>query len=186
MRFPTLALGVLLLLPFLTACGPRGDVATQKGKIREMHEVVLKKLYQVNPNTRTEIARAPGMAVFSNAEVNVFFLGGGGGYGLAKDAKGKETFMKMGTVNVGLGLGVNDFRVVFVFHSAQAYRDFIEKGWDFSGKADASAKAGETGGAAGGQASVQDVTIYQLTESGLAIQATLNGTKYWQDTSLNR
>jgi hypothetical protein len=30
-----------------------------------------------------------------------------------------------------------------------------------------------------------NITIYQLTESGLALQATVKGTKYWKDDALN-
>jgi hypothetical protein len=32
---------------------------------------------------------------------------------------------------------------------------------------------------------VDNIIIYQLTETGLALQATIKGTKYWQDGSLN-
>jgi hypothetical protein len=32
---------------------------------------------------------------------------------------------------------------------------------------------------------IGDITIYQMTESGLALQATVNGTKYWKDDELN-
>ena len=46
-------------------------------------------------------------------------------------------------------------------------------------------KAGDKGGAVGAEASVDDVTIYQFTEAGLALQATLKGTKFWLDKDLN-
>ena len=36
-----------------------------------------------------------------------------------------------------------------------------------------------------GEAVIDDVKIYQLTESGLALQATLKGTKFWKDIALN-
>ena len=32
---------------------------------------------------------------------------------------------------------------------------------------------------------MNDVTVYQLTDAGLALQATLQGTKYWKDGKLN-
>lgn len=31
----------------------------------------------------------------------------------------------------------------------------------------------------------ENVTIYQMTKKGLALQITLQGTKYWQDGDLN-
>jgi hypothetical protein len=62
---------------------------------------------------------------------------------------------------------------------------FVEQGWAFGGQADAAAKASDKGAAVGGELTVDNVTIYQLTEAGLALQATLKGTKYWKDDSLN-
>ena len=46
-------------------------------------------------------------------------------------------------------------------------------------------QATDKGGAVGGAVSLDDITIYQLTESGLALQATVKGTKYWKDDALN-
>ena len=98
---------------------------------------------------------------------------------------GKDRYMKMGEVGVGLGAGVKDFRLVLVFHTAEAMQRFIQQGWAFGAQADAAAKAGDKGGAVGAEASVDDVTIYQFTEAGLALQATIKGTKFWLDTELN-
>jgi hypothetical protein len=49
----------------------------------------------------------------------------------------------------------------------------------------AAAKASDKGAAVGGEILVANVTIYQLTESGLALQATVKGSKYWKDDALN-
>ncbi|MEZ4485040.1 MAG: hypothetical protein R2864_10760 [Syntrophotaleaceae bacterium] len=67
-----------------------------------------------------------------------------------------------------LGLGVKDFRAVFVFHDTETMNRFTEKGWAFGGQADAAAKASDKGAAVGGEAVIDNITIYQLTESGLA------------------
>ena len=93
--------------------------------------------------------------------------------------------MKMGEAGVGLGIGAKDFRVIFVFHSRNALNQFVDTGWAFGVNADAAAKASEKGGAVGGEATFDNITVYQLTESGLALQATIKGTKFWQDTELN-
>jgi hypothetical protein len=37
----------------------------------------------------------------------------------------------------------------------------------------------------GGEALFDGITVYQLTKSGLALQATIKGTKYWKDDELN-
>jgi lipid-binding SYLF domain-containing protein len=97
-----------------------------------------------------------------------------------------ETYMKMGSAGLGLGLGVKDFRGVFVFYDKDKLQTFVEKGWDFSAQADAAAKSGEKGGAAAGAGNLAEgVEVFQITKNGLALQATLQGTKYWKDKDLN-
>ena len=151
-----------------------------------MKNEVLTDLYKIRPDVKSQIASAPGYAVFSNANVNLIFASFGGGYGVAKNNKtGKHTYMNMGEVGLGLGLGVKDFRGVFVFHNAEAMNRFVEHGWAFGAQADAAAKAVDKGAAVGGEVTVDNITIYQLTEAGLALQATIKGTKFWKDTSLN-
>ncbi len=178
---------LILLLLFISACATTGKSHVEKRKaILDMKEEVLRDLYKLKPDVKSQIASAPGYAVFSNFNVNVIFASVGGGYGVAKNNKtGKNTFMKMGEVGVGIGLGVKDFRAVFVFHNVATMNFFIKHGWAFGAQTDAAAKASDIGAAVGGEVSVSNITIYQLTESGLALQATIKGTKYWRDDSLN-
>lgn len=165
----------------------QGSSPVQKRQsVQNMREEVLTELFKLKPDTRSQLQNSKGYAVFSNVNVNVIFASFGGGYGVAKNmATGKFTYMKMGEVGLGLGAGVKDFRAVFVFHTNEAYNRFVTKGWSFGGQADAAAKASDKGAAVGGEAIADDVTIYQLTQSGLALQATLKGTKYWKDKELN-
>ena len=94
--------------------------------------------------------------------------------------------MKMRSVGVGLGIGVKDVRAVFIFKNKRVLNEFVEKGWEFGGQADAAAKSGDKGAAVGGEAYVETgIAIYQLTEAGVALQATIAGTKYWKDKDLN-
>ena len=154
--------------------------------ILKMKQEVLTDLYKVHPGARAKIASAPGYAVFSNANVNVVLASFSGGEGVVKNnATGKHIYMKMGEIGIGFGLGVKDFRAVFVFHDHETMQDFVTHGWEVGAHADAAAKAGEKGGAVGGEILLDGITIYQLTESGLALQATIKGTKYWKDTKLN-
>ncbi len=183
----TRILSVALAMIFL--CNPVfADKADKKrAKIQEMRAEVLEQLYREKPSTRTEIANAVGSAVFSNIGINVIFMSAGGGSGVVHDNEsGKNTYMKMGSAGVGIGLGVKDFRGIFVFHTRKALDRFINSGWDFAGQADAAAKSDEKG-AEGNVAGtvVNGVSLYQITETGLALQATLQGTKYWIDKKLN-
>jgi lipid-binding SYLF domain-containing protein len=154
--------------------------------ILDMKKDTLSDLYKVRPQAKSQIANAPGYAVFSDANVNVIFASFGGGYGVVKNNKtGKHTYMKMGELGIGLGLGVKDFRAIFIFHDEDTMNHFIDSGWEFGGQADAAAKASDKGAAVGGEVLLDNITIYQLTESGLALQATVKGTKYWKDEALN-
>lgn len=160
--------------------------AAKRQSVLSMKNEVLTDLYRVKPDVKAQIAKAPGYAVFSNANINIIFASFGGGYGVVKNnITGKHTFMKMGEIGIGLGLGVKDFRAVFVFHNTASMKRFIEHGWAFGAQADAAVKAGNKGAAIGGEVTADNITIYQLTASGLALQATIKGTKYWQDDTLN-
>ena len=95
--------------------------------------------------------------------------------------------MKMGSVGAGLGVGVKGYRVVFVFENDKALAQFLDSGWSGSAQADAAAKAGEKGGAYSGAVEVEPgVWVYQITDNGLALQLTLQGTKYYKDDDLNK
>ncbi|MFK8052530.1 MAG: YSC84-related protein [Woeseiaceae bacterium] len=178
---------LILMMLCITGCATtKGTPAEQRSAILDMRNTVLTDLYKEKGSARAEIAAAPGYGVFSNANINLLIASFGGGYGVIHDNRGgADTYMKMGEVGVGLGAGVKDYRIVFVFHDAATMTDFVEKGWSFGGQADAAAKAGEQGAAVGAEKILDGVTVYQLTESGLALQATVKGTKYWKDDELN-
>jgi lipid-binding SYLF domain-containing protein len=151
-----------------------------------MRQEVLAELYGIKPDTRVQIGSASGYAVFSNANINLILASFGGGIGVLHDNdSGRDIYMRMGEVGIGLGAGVKDFRVVFIFHDDDAFERFMDVGFSVGGQVDAAAKAGDLGVAVGGEAVVDNVTVYQLTQSGLALQATVKGTRYWQDNDLN-
>lgn len=180
---------IFIILSFIMGgCATTGNKTTaeKRQSVLTMKNEVLSDLYKIKPDVKSQISAAPGYAVFSNANINIILASFGGGYGVVKNNKtGKHTYMKMGEVGVGLGLGAKDFRAVFVFHNVKTMNRFVERGWAFGAQADAAAKASDKGAAVGAEATIDNITIYQLTESGLALQATVKGTKYWKDSSLN-
>ncbi len=189
---PRVFFSALLLLAALvdgTTANAKSDPATARAEIRSMRDTVLTELYKLHPEAKSKIKKAAGYAVFSNVGVNLVFASFAGGHGLVvKDGlfSDTETFMKMGSAGIGLGLGVKDFRAVFVFEDKGKLAAFVDKGWDFSGQADAAAKSDDKGKAfAGAHTVMPGVEVYQITKNGLALQATLQGTKYWRDKDLN-
>jgi lipid-binding SYLF domain-containing protein len=202
--------------------GPKGDSnAEKKANIHKQRDEMLTQLYATNPDMKKVLKKAAGYATFKQVSINLLLLATGNGYGMVVDNKTKkETFMRMGSLGGGIGAGVKDVRVVFVFHDAKVMKQFIEEGWQFGGQADAAAKYQDTGMSAEqnvkGNVSFREGTvsagsstdmragteksdvagaalatrggmeIYQFTESGVAFQATVSGTKYWQDSKLNK
>ena len=92
----------------------------------------------------------------------------------------------MGEVGLGIGLGAKDFRAVFVFDNREVMNRFVDNGWGFGGQADAAVKADEKGAAVAGEVMLDGIKIYQLIDTGLALQATIKGTRFWKDSELNQ
>lgn len=181
------ALTFVALLCGMAGMASAASVSEQRSEIRKMRQDTLTQLYKVHPAARGKIQKAAGYAVFSNIGINLILLSAAGGSGVAHDNNsGKDIYMKMVSGGVGFGLGVKDFRGIFVFSTSKAFRQFVDSGWEASAQADAAAKSGDKGGAAAGAITVAPgVELYQLTKNGLALQATIQGTKYYKNDDLN-
>ncbi|MDT8399476.1 MAG: YSC84-related protein [Pseudomonadales bacterium] len=178
-------LAVVALTLALSACAS-STVDQRRQEVLNMREDVLQKFDVLKPDVRAQINHAVGYGVFSNANLTILFGSVGGGRGVVRDNRtGLDTFMKMGELGVGLGLGIKDFRIVMVYHTAEVLERFKEYGFAFSAQGDAAATIGDQGGALGGEAPVENITVYQITENGLALQITVKGTKFWLDEDLN-
>ena len=106
---------------------------------------MLAELYKTKPELKERLARAAGYATFKQTDVNLFMLASGRGYGVVHDNQtGKDTFMSVASLGTGVGMGVKDMRIAFVFHDPRVMQQFVEKGWQFGGKGDASAKYKQT------------------------------------------
>jgi lipid-binding SYLF domain-containing protein len=126
---------------------------------------------------------AYGWAAFDNLKIALGFSGGGGN-GVAVDkSNGQRTYMKMGTVGVGFGLGGKKYQVVFFFQDELTFMNFVEKGW--TADTSAAAVAGGTG-AGVGAGFTNGMAVYQITDKGLMASADIAGTKYWKNKKLNR
>ena len=183
---------ICLALPAAGALfGPKGDdIEDKRAKVRAQRDEILAKLYKERPEAKAKVQQAVGYGAFNNKNMNLFLLSTGHGYGMVVDKGGKETFMAMGSLGGGVGLGAKDLSVVFIFKSAAAMKDFVEKGYQFGGEASATAKSGDKGGGTAKEGGVDTsgnlFEVYQMTDKGAALQATVAGTKYWKDKDLNK
>ena len=183
------ALMILFTIVLLAGCATiKGNtIAEQKEYVFSMKDDTLARLYKEVPIAKQQIENAAGYGVFSNININLFLLSSGSGYGVVTDNKDRNpVFMKMGTLGGGIGLGAKDFRAVIIFRKQEDMDKFVENGWEFSGQADATLKSGDKGAThSAAQSADLDIITYQLTEAGAALQATLQGTKYWKHKDLN-
>ncbi len=188
MKFRVIAasLAVILLAGGLASAGDSPD--KKREKTRKMAAQTLQDLYKMQPTSQAAIQKSAGYAIFSNMGTNLFLLSTARGSGIAVDSQTKrETFMKMISAGAGFGVGVKDYRVIFVFESDKPLANFLDSGWSGSAQTDAAAKAGKSGAAYSGAVEVAPgVWVYQITKKGLALQLTLQGAKYYKDDDLNK
>lgn len=188
MRLKTIVsfLLVILLLGDFAGAGDSPD--NKREKTRKMAAATLEELYKLQPASREAIQKSAGYAVFNNMGATLLLVSTARGAGVAVNSKTKQdTFMKMISGGAGLGAGVKDYRVVFVFENESALTRFLDSGWSASGQADAAAKTSNAGGAYSGAVMVEPgVWVYQITKKGLALDLTLQGTKYYKDDDLNK
>ncbi|MGC3964517.1 MAG: YSC84-related protein [Rhodocyclaceae bacterium] len=185
-----IAMSTLIAQPVLAADASKAE---KQAQVRKMCEEALATLYKAKPEVRKQVESSAGYGCFSSFGIS-FLIGGAGGSGLVHDNKAKhDTFMNMGQASAGVDIGIKDYREVLVFRDKATLDKFVSSGWEFSGGAQATAKAGSTGAtaetaAAGGkrEETKQDpITIYPMTKTGLAIGAAAASRKYWKSDDLN-
>ena len=158
------------------------DQASKRAKIDETANKTLKDVLEGHAKAKELYKDAYGWAAFDNMKI-AFGFSGGGGNGVAVVKKtGHRTYMKMGTVGVGFGLGAKKYQVLFLFQDAATFNNFVDKGW----QADASASAQAGGEGAGAQTGfVNGIAVYQISDKGLMAAADIAGTKYVKNDKLN-
>ena len=186
-----IVLGLVAIFAFSGFLGIGGSDKTieqQRQEILAMSQKTLNELSRFAPVSKAQIAKAYGYAVFSSTGIHILALSNENGSGVAHDNHtGKNTYMNMLSVGAGFGLGIKEFHAVFIFDTKSAFDDFVNNGWEANAQADMAAKAkGYTDTYANQATTVAPgVTLYKLTDNGLAFQATIQGSKYWKDGDLN-
>ena len=187
------ALALVLLAATLAGCQSadkapekRNLDAAQIQKERDallgMAKTGLDQLYAQDPKARAAVEGAAGYGVFDMSSVNVVLVVGARGKGVIVDnANKKPTFMRAARAGTGPGVGYQDLYQIFVFKSREAMDQF-----KLGGKAGADVGASVTAGSAAQQVSFNpNITVYQVSQSGFAVQANWGGTGYFVDPDLN-
>lgn len=198
-RIRSLQGGILILLIGLLGVSvsgcktPEGETGDQqRATIRKKNQEILKKVYAESGESRGQVDRSVAYATFSTIDAKILFGGTGNGYGLLTEkSSGRQTFMRMAKLQVGFGLGVQELSLLLVFRSDETLKAFKKEGWTFGGGASAALKsdradADDPSFDKSMKATLdQDPLIYQITEKGVNLSATLEGFKFSRDGALN-
>ena len=159
----------------------------QRAEIRRMAMSTLDQLYAAQPSAREAIQKAAGYGVFSEISTKILLAGGGGGKGLVVDTiSDQETFMLMAMLQAGYGMGITKSHLVWVFERESNLQDFVNNGLILGADVNLQVNPGVGGGMYQGAVQVQPgVWLYQLSDAGLALDLTVEGTKYFKDPDLN-
>jgi len=179
---------VLILSIFIFSGFWSGKTKTEQINERlQIRTQTLNDLFKYDPKAQAILQNSYGYAVFSNVGLNLVVFSAEGGVGLAHNNKtGKNTYMNMASGGVGFGFGIKDFKAVFLFENKRVFDNFVNYGWEANVQADAALKHKDEGKAIGAAITVAPgIRLYKMTKSGLALQATIQGTKYWKDKDLN-
>ena len=141
----------------------------------------LEKLYAVQPDARAVVEKAPGYAVFDISAIYALLLVGQKGKGVLFDnATKKPTFMLSSRAGTGPGVGKQRVFQIFVFKTKGAMDQFVLAG-GLGGDVSGSASTGTDGMV---RSFNPQIDIYQITISGMAVQASWGGTVYKVDADL--
>lgn len=160
---------------------PQQKEAERNARLK-IAEDALAKLYAVQPEARKAVEGAVGYAVFDITSIYAIMFVGQRGKGVLFDnASKKTTFMSSSRVGTGPGAGKQRVFQIFAFKKKGAMDQFVLAG-GLGGDVGASVSTGKDGSV---RSFNPEIDIYQIPESGMAVQASWGGTVYAVDADLN-
>jgi lipid-binding SYLF domain-containing protein len=159
----------------------------QRLAILAMRDKTLSALAVLKPETKEVLEKAEGYAVFDATGIYVLLYVGIAGRGVLIDnAGGEVTYMTMARAGTGPGVGYQKFRAVIVFKNRKLLEQFKTAGGDIGAAGHLVVKGFGTGGSVGGEVSFDPLLdLYQITDHGLAAEASWGATAFAPDHSLN-
>lgn len=158
------------------------DVEARRDELVQTAEQSLRQLQEQNESAAALYEQAHGYAVFDTTKGGLIVTGAGGTGVAMEKGSDERTFMHLGQAGVGLGAGLENYRLVLLIADEQTYDDFVSGQWD--GSISAQAAAGEEGVAAEEQF-VEGIRAFRLTDAGLMAQVDVSGIRFWASEDLN-
>jgi lipid-binding SYLF domain-containing protein len=157
------------------------SLAERRQEILDMSKETIEDLRE-DKSAQELISSAYGHAVFDTTKGG-FIVTGAGGTGVATRKNGGDpVFMHLGAGGVGLGAGLENYKLIVLFENEDTYERFIDGAW--TAGASAQAAAGRDGGALVAKF-VNGVAVYHVTDKGVIAQADVTGVKFWPSDKLN-
>ena len=152
-----------------------------------MKDITLTDLYRHKPEAKEVIEKAEGYAVFDATGLFVVLYVGIAGRGVLIDNSNSEaTYMTMARAGTGPGIGYQKFRSIIVFKNKTLLDTFKTVGGDIGASGHLVVKGFGRGGGIGGEMSFDPMlSVYQITDHGLAAEASWGATVFVPDPFLN-
>jgi len=156
-------------------------LAQRRQEILDMSKSTIDALRK-DASAKSLVESAYGHVVFDTTKGG-FIVTGAGGTGVAMHKNGSNpVYMHMGAGGVGLGAGLENYKLIILFENEDVYDRFVDGAW--SAGTSAQAAAGRDGAAAVGKFN-NGVAVYHITDKGLIAQADVTGVKFWPSDRLN-
>ena len=162
-----------------SACATKDpDAATERRTLDAQADAALARLGSQVPGSRERVAKARGVLVFPEMKTAGLVVGGSRGRGVLRSGAGTAGYYHTSGASIGLLAG-GDSKAVYVLFMTQEALDKFNRGNGWTIGADASV----TFATHGGDASIDTETGrhpvigYVLTNSGLLLNASLDGAK---------
>ena len=182
------ALMVCMLTATAFAATNQEKIDKERAQIESLQVKALQNLYAKVPSAENVIKNCYAYATLSNTGIKIGLFGDAHGRGLAvNNVTGEKVYMRMKEMGLGIGIGVKEYDLIFVIGTEKAWNAFISGDIKFASSAEASASDGKAGGAIeGASIAANGVWVYQMTKKGLALDASIKGTKIYADKKLNK
>jgi lipid-binding SYLF domain-containing protein len=157
------------------------SVEEKRALLVELEEKTLVDLVEQHPEAEADLDSAVGYAIFSNKTAKIPFVGAGDGIGVVVNTtKEKRTYLKVGRIDVGGGLGVRTYRLVVIFLAEEALEKMASGKLEFGAGMEASAGSKDVGADSGSVAGErkEKYVLYQLSEAGVSATFTVRMIRY--------
>jgi lipid-binding SYLF domain-containing protein len=158
------------------------DPVAIRAEVDNSADSTLKAVLEKSAGAKALFEKSYGYAAFDSRK-SAFIITAGKGLGVAvRKSTGERIYMHVATAGVNIGAGVQFYRGLFLFENKDAFDAFVNKGWQ------ADAEAGATLGKAALEAQAKftnGMAYYQLSDTGIMLDASLSGSKYWKSGELN-